>query len=88
MKIRYRPSSYSVRQRPGRPGFNPRSSHTKGLKKWYLMPPCFTLSIIRNGSRVKWSNPKKGVAPFPRPQCSRYEKEPFGTPRLWSPTTL
>ena len=27
------------------------------LKKWYLMPPCLTLSIIRYGSRVKWSNP-------------------------------
>ena len=23
------------------------------LKKWYLMPPCLTLSIIRYGSRVK-----------------------------------
>ena len=32
------------------------------LKKWYLMPPCLTLSIIRYGSRVKWSNPGKGVA--------------------------
>ena len=29
------------------PGFNPRSSHTKDSKKWYLMPPCLTLSIIR-----------------------------------------
>ena len=24
----------------------------KTQKKWYLMPPCLTLSIIRNGSRV------------------------------------
>ena len=31
------------------------------LKKWYLMPPSLTLSIIRYGSRVKWSNPGKGV---------------------------
>ena len=23
------------------------------LKKWYLMPPCFTLSIIRYGSKIK-----------------------------------
>ena len=23
------------------------------LKKWYLMPPCLTLSIIRYESRVK-----------------------------------
>ena len=29
------------------------------------MPPCLTLSIIRYGSKVKWSNPEKGVAPFP-----------------------
>ena len=29
------------------------------LKKWYLMPPCLTLSIVRYGSRVKWSNPGK-----------------------------
>ena len=44
------------------------------LKKWYLMPPCLTLSIIRHGSRVKWSNPGKGVAPFPTPWCSSYRK--------------
>ena len=35
------------------------------LKKWYSMPPCLTLSIVRYGSRVKWSNPGKGVAPLP-----------------------
>ena len=39
------------------------------LKKWYL-----TLSIIRFGSRVKWSNPGKGVAPSPTPGCSSYRK--------------
>ena len=59
------------------------------LKKWYLMPPCLTLSIIRYGSRVKWSNPGKGVAPFPTPWCSKLSKrEPSGHPRLWSPTLL
>ena len=58
------------------------------LKKWYLMPPCLTLSIIRYGSRVKWSNPGKGVAPSPTPWCSKLSKrEPSGHPRLWSPTT-
>ena len=46
----------------------------KRLKKWYLMPPCLTLSIIRYGSRVKWSNPGKGQAPFLIPWCSRYRK--------------
>ena len=59
------------------------------LKKWYLMPPCITLSIIRYGSRVKWSNPGKGVAPSPTPWCSKLsEREPSGHPRLWSPTLL
>ena len=55
-------------------GFNPRSSHTKDSKKWYLMLPYLTLSIIRYLSRVKWSNPGKGVAPFPTSQCSSYWK--------------
>ena len=44
------------------------------FKKWYLMLPCLTLSIIRCVSRVKWSNPGKGVAPSPTPQCSSYWK--------------
>ena len=51
------------------------------LKKWYLMPPCLTLSIIRYGARVKWSHPGKGVAPFPPPWCSSYRKKvAFGSP--------
>ena len=51
------------------------------------MPPCLTLSIIRYGSRVKWSNPGKGVAPSPTPWCSKLSKrEPSGHPRLWSLT--
>ena len=37
---------------PRKPGFNPRSSHTKDLKNG----TCKTLSIIRYVSRVKWSN--------------------------------
>ena len=53
------------------------------------MPPCLTLSIIRYGSRVKWSNPGKGVAPSPTSWCSKLSKrEPSGHPRLWSPTLL
>ena len=38
-------------------------------QKWYLMTPCFILCIIRYGSRVKWSNPGKGVTPSPTPWC-------------------
>ena len=30
------------------------------LKKWFLIPPFLTLSIINYGSRVKWSNSEKG----------------------------
>ena len=33
--------------------------------KWYLILPCLTLSNIMYVSRVKWSNPGKGVAPSP-----------------------
>ena len=44
------------------------------LKKWYLITPCLTLSIIRYVSMVKWSNPGKGVVPFPMPRCSSYWK--------------
>ena len=45
------------------------------LKKWYLMLPCLTLSIISYGSRVKWSNPGNGVAPSPTLLCSSYRKK-------------
>ena len=44
------------------------------LKKGYLMPPCLTLSIIRYRSRVKWSTPRKGVAPSPTSWCHSYWK--------------
>ena len=39
-------------------------------KKWYLMPPCLTLCIIRYGSSVRWSNLGKRVASSPTPQCN------------------
>ena len=43
-------------------------------KKWSLMPPCLTLSITRNASRVKWSNPEKRKVPPPTYWCSSYRK--------------
>ena len=49
-------------------GFNPRSTHTKDLKTCYLMLLCLTRSIIRYGSRVKWSNAGEGVLPFLTPR--------------------
>ena len=45
------------------------------IKKWYLMPPCLTLRIIRFVSRVKWSNPENGVVLSPTPWCCSYWKE-------------
>ena len=58
-------------------------------KKWHLIPPCLTLSIIGYGSRVKWSNIGKGVVPFPTPWCSSYQKKkPSAHPRLRLPTLL
>ena len=36
------------------------------------MPPCLTVSIIRYRSRVKWVNPRKGVATSPTLRCSSY----------------
>ena len=42
-----------------------------------MIPPCLTLSNIRYISRVKWSNPWKGVAPSPTPRCNSYWKGSF-----------
>ena len=39
-----------------------------------MIRPCLTLNIIRYISRVKWTNPKKGVALSPTCQCSSYWK--------------
>ena len=56
------------------------------LKKWYLMPPCLILNIIRYGSRVKWVNPGKRLAPSSTPWCSSY---PSGHPQLlWKSNDL
>ena len=44
------------------------------LLKWYLIPPCLTLSNIRYVSRGEWSKPAKGVAPSPTPRYSSYWK--------------
>ena len=72
----------------GRLGFKSWSSHTI-LIKWYLMLPCLTLTIIKYKSRVKWSNPGKGIAPSPTLRCrgGRYKpqvlkRKPLGHPWL------
>ena len=61
----------------------------KRFKKRYLISPCLTLSIIRYVSRVKWSNPRKGEAPFPTPQWSSFwKRETSDCPQLQSPTFM
>ena len=50
------------------------------LKKWFLMLPCLTLSIIRYGSRVKWGNPRKRVRPSWHLSVLAIEKGAFGSP--------
>ena len=52
----------------------PRSGHTKEFKKWWLIPLCLTLRIIKYVSRLRWSNPGKGVAPSPTPRWGSYWK--------------
>ena len=63
-----------LRQWSGRPGFNHRLRHTKDIKNGTWYRPCLILSNIRYVSRVKWSNPGKGVAPSSTPQCCSYWK--------------
>ena len=43
-------------------------------QKWYLMLFCLTFSIIRYGSRVKWSNQGNGVERSPTSWCNSYPK--------------
>ena len=50
------------------------------LKKWYLVPPCLILSIIRYASRVKWSNPGKGITPSQHLGVVAIEKGAFRSP--------
>ena len=47
------------------------------VKKWWLMPPSLTLSIIMYGSRVKWDNFGNGVTPSPTPWCCSYRNRSF-----------
>ena len=44
------------------------------------MPPCLRLSDIRYGSRVKWSNPRKGVALPLHLSVVAIKKGAFGSP--------
>ena len=71
----------SSRDRGSVPGrIIPKTQKKKKKKNWYLMPPCLTLSIIRQGSRVKWSNPGNGVAPPLHLSVVAIEKGAFRSP--------
>ena len=71
---RNRPIGQVVERSPmGREsGVPPQFESCQKLKKSYLIPSCLTLSVIRYVSKIKWSNPGKGIAPSPTPQCSSY----------------
>ena len=55
-------------------GVQPQVESYQRLKKWYLIPPCLTLSVIRYVSMVKWNNQGEGVVPYHAPRCSSYWK--------------
>ena len=50
------------------------------FKNWYLMPPNLTLSIKNYRSRIKWSNPEKGVMPSLHLSIIATETGAFGSP--------
>ena len=50
------------------------------IQKWYLMLACLTLSIIRYGSRVKWSNPENEVVHSQHIVVVAIEKGAFESP--------
>ena len=57
----------------GRPGFNLRWSHTKD-SKMVLDASLHSTQHYKVRIKIKWVNPRKGVAPSPRPWCSSYQK--------------
>ena len=67
------PSDKIVRQRSGGPGFSLRSRHTKDFKM-VLDTSLLNTQQYKVVSRVKWSNPGKGVEPCSTPRCSNYSK--------------
>ena len=48
------------------------------LKKWYLLPRCLKLSIVRYRSRVKWTSQGNGVASSAHHGVAAIEKGAFG----------
>ena len=63
----------SVRQWPGRPGFNPRSSHTKD-SKMVLDASLLNAQHYKVRIKGKVEQSREGVAPSPTHLCSSYRK--------------
>ena len=63
----------------GWPRFSPKSSHTKD-SKMVLDDTLLMFSIIKKGSRVKWSNPGNEVTSSPHLFVVAIEKGAFGSP--------
>ena len=61
-------------------GVHSQAESYQRLKKWYLISPGLTLSIMRYVSRVKWSNPRKGVVPFLQLGVVAIKKGVLGSP--------
>ena len=62
-----------------RPGFNRMSSRTKD-SKWYSIPTCLTLNIIRYVSRVEWIIQGKEKSPSPYRCVAAIEMGTIGSP--------
>ena len=67
-----------------KPGFHPRSSH-KNTLKWYLIPPCLTLSTISYGSEVSGAMQGMELRPPLHFGVLAIETELSGQPQLRSP---
>ena len=67
------PNKYSVHHWSGKPGFNPRSSHTKD-SKMILDSALLNTQHYKVKIKVKWNNSSKGVAPSPTSRCNSYWK--------------
>ena len=56
--------------------------------KWFMIPPCLTLSNIRYVLRAKWSNPGKRVAPPLHLGVVAIEEKAFWSPSTTTTTTF
>ena len=85
LEVSYWPSGLSFCKFPGRPGFNPRSSHTKDSKMVLDASLLNTQHYkVRIMGKVEQSRERSG-APLHLGVVSYRKRDPSGDPRLWSP---